>query len=533
MQYTFSVKEVRQADQILLAAGAPLMEQAAYGLANCIIRELREANFRIPGSTVLILAGKGNNGGDALYAGAYLAQRGMHVNAVAVSGAHEAGMRAAKRANVQIIESPSEDQLRELARGCGIWVDGLLGIGARGEIREPFSSWIRVLNAERFCWPPSLKIFAVDIPSGIAADTGKLLGAVLPADVTVTMGCMKTGMLLPPAAKLCGRIEVINLGYERFLLNAAQMPRVCRIGSGDLQDVLFSPLPQDHKYSRGVLSVNTGSAQYPGAGVLSVGAALRTGIGMLRYCGGIKDEILRAYPEVVAHAGNSDAWLIGSGMTDFASAQKSYQQAAEQKAAAVLDAGAINLLAGSAAQTLTVITPHAGELVKLLRTFPDFAQVDVSEINANPAYYAKTTAELTQAAVVLKGSVTLIATPKGDIFTQGPATPWLATAGSGDVLAGIIAALAANWNAAVIRSNPADSQTRQDYFAIAKIAAGGVEIHARAAALAAKAVRQQEIMTFQPRRIMCSGKPIIAGDIIEMIADVLYAVLNPVQDVSE
>lgn len=531
MQETFSVEQVRQADRQLLAAGEPLMERAAYAVATSVLRTLKRARFRRPGSTVLTLVGSGNNGGDALYASAYLARRGLQVNAVIVSGVHQVGLRAAINAGVRVIESPTEEVFRKLARGCRIWIDGMLGIGARGEIRQPFANWIRILSAERDASSATQKIFAVDIPSGIVADSGQLLGDVLPADVTITMGCLKPGLLLPPAAQLCGEIEVADLGYQRVLLPAKptsteksaafQVPKIYRLSQADLTDLIYPPLAQDHKYSRGVLSVNTGSAQYPGAGVLSVGAALRTGLGMLRYMGGAADQVRAADPEVVSLAGKSDAWLIGSGVTDLNSARSSYRMAAAQQALVILDAGAIELLANERVSTPTIITPHAGELAKLMQNWSDFASLDTPTINRNPARYALLAAEKTGAIVVLKGSITLIATPENQLFAQGPATSWLATAGSGDVLGGIIAALAANWKAAVCHDKVSESLTLGNSFQLAKIAAGGVLIHALAGASAA----------FGQEKSCSSGHPITASDTINAIVGVMHQALNMTREV--
>lgn len=552
MQETFAELEVRAADRQLLAAGEPLMERAAFSLAVSVLRNLQRAGFRRSGSTVLALVGKGNNGGDALYASAYLARRGLQVTAVVVPAAHQSGLRAAENAGVRIVASPTEVELRRLARSCGIWIDGMLGIGARGTIRQPFADWIRILSAEREAWPASLQIFAVDLPSGVDVNTGQLFGDVLPADVTVTMGCLKPGLLLPPANRYCGQIEIADLGYGRVLqqeipFSAAQLnpnqsaapekntasvksaaafakiPKVYRLDRTDLVDTIFPPLPQDHKYSRGVLSLNTGSAEYPGAGVLSVGAALRTGLGMLRYLGGAKENVHLAYPEAVALEGNSDAWLIGSGVTNLASARKSYQHAMQQHAIVVLDAGAIELLADGQALTPTIITPHAGELAKLMRHWLEDADLDASEINRHPAYYALAAAQKTGAVTVLKGSVTLIATPENQLFAQGPATAWLATAGSGDVLAGIIAALAASWQAAVIRGTDGSecmqqNHLQQSHFSLAKIAASGVLLHSLAGAAAAfPSGKTGEIGV---------GQPITANDMIDAIADVIRDVLK-------
>lgn len=591
MQYTFYADEIRAIEKKLIMAGEPLMQQASFGLSTAILRSIRAAGERISGTSVLVLAGKGNNGADALYAGANLARRGLNVYVVVSDEVSEVALSQAECANTVILRNPSEKDLQKIARKCEIWVDGIFGIGLKGKMREPFATWLNVLAAQleevleevkgesatrlvgsRNFWSAKLnneakvtkpKIFAVDIPSGIEADSGDLLGTVLPADITVTMGCLKRALLSPSAMPFCGEIVLIDLGFERVLNTSnnvpaisATFPSLCRVNEDDLRDVIFFPQETDHKYSRGVLNVNTGSAEYPGAGVLSVGAALCTGVGMLRYLGEAVEQVRSAYPEVVAQNGSADAWLIGSGVVNLEMMQKSYQNAVAQKAVAILDAGAIQMLAVRRAETPTIITPHTGELAQFFQNFPDTVAVNTAEIIANPTKYAQIAAEKSGAVVVLKGSITVIATPDGDIFTQGPATPWLATAGSGDTLAGIIAALIANCVAVLVRKNGESNEINKvfgDGFALAKISAIGVLIHSLAAQKAANSIfssaqcrilieelgngrngrserggriGRSEEMICVPQSRVSLGHPIKASDIINAISEVIFSILN-------
>jgi hydroxyethylthiazole kinase-like uncharacterized protein yjeF len=220
---------------------------------------------------------------------------------------------------------------------------------------------------------------------------------------------------------------------------------------GDAAHLIARPSAGDDKYSRGVLGVITGSADYPGAAVLGVEAALRTGVGMVRYLGSPRPAqlVLQRRPEAVTVPGRVQAWLLGSGMTD-ADAGASNDAATEplvmpRRALAeglptILDAGCLSLLGDATGPT--VITPHHRELARLL-------EVDLDEIAADPARSADRAATELGVTVLLKGAQTHIADPHGQHFVCGPATPWLATAGTGDALGGVLGALVATHVAAI------------------------------------------------------------------------------------
>ena len=257
----------------------------------------------------------------------------------------------------------------------------------------------------------------------------------------------------------------------------------------DTARLLRVPGPDDDKYSRGVVAVRTGSSAYPGAAVLSVEAAWRAGAGYVRYLGSASDAVLARRPETVAAQDigrlRPDAWVIGSG-TDAA------ERTAEETEAlrtvlrgavpVVVDAGALDLAPGAAAPL--VVTPHAGEFRRLrerLRLTPDGS--------GDRAADAAQTAEALGATVLLKGSRTLVASPDGAVIALPQTTGWLSTAGSGDVLAGVLGALlAANAGA-----SPADA------------AAAGAWLHGHAARLAAGVVNGR------------AGHPIVALDVAEAL----------------
>lgn len=270
----------------------------------------------------------------------------------------------------------------------------------------------------------------------------------------------------------------------------------------DAAQCIITPSDLDHKYSRGVLGLITGSAQYPGAAVLTTSAALATGLGMARFhsSSGLAHLVLHDAPEAVVQPGPVTAWLAGSGIhhkkySDFTTylRHRWFVLLNRQTVPTVLDAGALSL-AGKLQQP-TLITPHAGELARLLSSHE--ITVSAEAIEADPHLWAQKTAQLLNVTVLLKGSHTVVA--HGDRVISLPvATPWLATAGTGDVLAGIIGALVAT-NYIEILNAPSH---------LADVAAAGAYIHNQAALLAS------------------GGAPISASQISEFIPDVIRKILK-------
>ena len=251
--------------------------------------------------------------------------------------------------------------------------------------------------------------------------------------------------------------------------------KVVKWTARDAAKCIITPSDLDHKYSRGVLGVITGSAQYPGAAVLTTAAASATGIGMIRFhsSSGLAHLVLHSTPSVVVQPGKVTAWLIGSGIeakkySDITTwlRHRWFKLATLQSVPTVLDAGALHL-AGSLEQP-TVITPHSGELSKLLTARG--VVVSAEAIEGNPKKWVQEAADTLGVTVVLKGANTYVA--NDSVLIQLPtATPWLATAGTGDVLAGIIGALVATNTVEILN----------DYNHLAAVAATGAFIHARAA----------------------------------------------------
>ncbi|WP_028049948.1 bifunctional ADP-dependent NAD(P)H-hydrate dehydratase/NAD(P)H-hydrate epimerase [Cellulomonas sp. URHD0024] len=426
MLESWTSSQVRAAEEPLLAAGEPLMERAAFALHVRVAGVLRELRGRVGGSRVLVLAGSGNNGGDALYAGALLARRGVDVRAVlAGDRVHEGGLAALTAAGGRVLDQPTDADLV---------LDGLVGIGGDGSgLRGRAAQIVDALVGSPF-------VVAVDVPSGIGVDDGRATGTVLDADVTVTFGGAKSGLLLPPAARRAGRVEVVDIG-----LPLGGNPAVARLEASDVAALWPVPTAEAHKYTRGVVGVVAGSRAYPGAAILATSAALRAGVGMVRYLGDVGDLVVAHNPEVVVGNGRVQAWVFGPGVSaDDASQRRRIAYALEHVVTggepAVIDAGALELLPERVGPH-AVLTPHAGELAALLVGRGE--HVDRAGVEEEPLRWTRRAHELTGATVLLKGPVTLVVGAHGATYAQADAPAWLATAGAGDVLAGLLGALLA------------------------------------------------------------------------------------------
>jgi ADP-dependent NAD(P)H-hydrate dehydratase / NAD(P)H-hydrate epimerase len=407
MRSAHTVEQVRAAEAELMSRlpeGA-LMQRAAAGLAYAVLDLLGTAY----GRRVLLLVGSGDNGGDALYAGALLARRGVQVEAWLLSErAHEGGTRALADAGGRLTTSPRRPDLV---------IDGIVGIGGRPGLREHAQRALQAVEG--------VPVVAVDTPSGVDVDRGELDGPHVVADVTVTFGTHKVAHLVDPAAHACGAVHLVDLGLD--LPDAA----VEALQPEDVARLLPRPAPDAQKYTRGVVGVRAGSAQYPGAALLSVAGANSGLCGMVRYVGEVATRVREVHPEVVG-AGRVQAWVVGSG---------GGERAGDELAAAlgdgvplVIDADALQHVDGPPGHA--VLTPHAGELAAM-------TGADRADIEARPLHHARRAAEVYGCTVLLKGRHTLVASPDGRTRATTTGTAWLATAGAGDVLGGLIGSLLA------------------------------------------------------------------------------------------
>jgi len=460
-----TVEQVREAEAGLIAAlpRDALMQRAAHGLAHAVLDLLGPAY----GRRVLLLVGAGDNGGDALYAGAVLARRGVQVVAWSLSDRlHERAASALRlAAGVVVREAP--------AVAPDLVVDGIVGIGGRPGLQPAAREALAAFS--------TVPVVAVDLPSGVDADTGETTGQ--PGDhvealLTVTFGTHRVAHLVDPAATACGAVHLVDLGLE------PGPPAAEALQTADVAALLPRPGLHAQKYSRGVVGVRAGSETFPGAGLLSVAGAACGLAGMVRYVGdrGVLDLVHADHPEVVG-AGRVQAWVVGSGSGEGAAG--TLAEALDDGVPVVVDADALAHAPRGRADL--VLTPHAGELARML-------DVERDEVEARPLAHARRAAESYGAVVLLKGRRTIVAQPDGPVRVTTTGTPWLATAGAGDVLGGVVGALAA------AGLTPYDA------------ASVGAWLHGAAATRAA------------------AGGPLVAGDVARALPGVVAAVLAPGPD---
>ncbi|GII03176.1 bifunctional NAD(P)H-hydrate repair enzyme [Planobispora takensis] len=477
-----------------------LMERAATGLAVHCAAMLG----RVYGSRVALLIGSGDNGGDALYAGARLAARGARVHAVlAGSRVHRGGLAALRRSGGRVLDlrgaaafgtgpegsrdagGPRDGGGAEAARrvieAADLIVDGLVGIGGTGALREPYATLAAIAGAA------SGAVVAVDVPSGVDAGNGRVDGEAVPADVTVTFGALKTGLLVDPGAGYAGRVEFVDIGLGPYLPD----PDAAGLTDEGVAALLPRPDARSDKYRRGVVGVAAGSHRYTGAAVLAVGGAIRAGAGMVRYAGVAEPvaQVRARWPEAVvtelapaedgghagpeAGTGHADpeagtgradpedtgpdaggvdpgkriedvgrvqAWVLGPGLGTGPEAHAVARAVLASDVPVLVDADGLTLIAHDRSllrrDAPVLITPHAGELSRLL-------QVSRGKIEARRLEYARLAAAELGVTVLLKGSTTVVAREGDPVRVNPTGSPWLATGGTGDVLAGLAGALLA------------------------------------------------------------------------------------------
>ena len=408
MRRAHTVEQVRAAEAALMARlpeGA-LMQRAAAGLAHAVLDLLGSAY----GRRVVLLVGSGDNGGDALHAGAMLARRGCSVEAWLLSEhVHEAGLAALRAAGGRTTRSGATPD---------VVVDGIVGIGGRPGLR---TQAVEALAALR-----GVPVVAVDVPSGVDVDTGELDGPHVTADVTITFGTLKVAHLVDPAARAAGVVHLVDLGLD--LPEAA----VEALQPTDVARLVPQPSADAHKYTRGVVGVRAGSADYPGAALLCVSGAATGLVGMVRYVGDAADRVREVHPEVVG-AGRVQAWAVGSG--GGSGAGQALQEVLADGVPVVVDADALRSVDGPL-PVPAVLTPHAGELAAM-------TGADRAAIESSPLAHVRAAAERYGCVVLLKGRHTLVADPAGRVRVTTTGVPWLATAGAGDVLSGLVGALLA------------------------------------------------------------------------------------------
>ncbi len=503
MTTLLSREQMRELDRIAIEdVGIPslvLMEVAGRAVADAVHR----LHADDPG-LVLAVAGRGNNGGDAVVAARHLAERGVPVEVVVLGDPdklsddlrYELEIAAALGLDATFLEGDVvESRLRALAEHASIAIDGIFGTGLDRPVEGMYAAAIAALGLD------DLTVVAVDIPSGIDANTGQVLGVAIEADLTVTFQHPKLGHVLYPGRAYAGEVRAVDIGLPSSRL--ADVEPWAEIVEDDEID-LAAPLraPDTHKGTYGHLLVVAGVPDRPGAALLTGRAALRVGTGLvsigsdartIERIAGQLDELMGISLSGVAdlHAAleKRTALVIGPSLPPTEATKKLVRDVVEATRKPVLiDAGALVAL-GQDVEWLsnregpTVLTPHPGEMGTLLG-------LDTPAIQSDRVLAATTLARKTAAHVVLKGASSLVASPDGQVGVIVAGNAGMATGGTGDVLSGIIGGLLAQG---------VDPQVA---------ARGGAQLHARAGDAAAKAV----------------GEPaLLASDLIRAVGEVLAA----------
>ena len=464
-----------------------LMARAARGLARVILDVPQPA--RIAGARVVLLIGSGNNGGDALFAGAALARRGARVDAITLGAEfHERGGRALRAAGGHIRDHTSP-AAPDLVSAADIVVDGIVGIGAQGALRADAAQLVAAI-------PTTAWVVAVDIPSGVDPNTGVVADpdAVVTADITVTFGALKAGQLLPPGRERCGILELVDIGLTPYA--AAQEPLFTVLSLADAAPYFAPPGESDYKYSHGVPGVWAGSRLYPGAAHMVVGAARHGAVGMVRLwqdpAPEVAAQVVTRYPDIVLARGpvgddsKATAWIAGPGIGTGSEEVEGLAAVLATDLPAVIDADALTLVSQEPSlrqaivdrDAATVITPHVAEFTRLGFSLDD-----------DRVRSARAAAEQLRAIVLLKGAGTVIAAPGGETYVDvmGPAA--LATAGTGDALSGLIGA--------ALSRHPEDT---------ARAVAAAVVVHGVAA-----------------RKASAGGRPMTAWDLVQYVPEAVAA----------
>jgi ADP-dependent NAD(P)H-hydrate dehydratase / NAD(P)H-hydrate epimerase len=426
----YRVEAIRRIEERAIAVEGvdALMQRAAAAVAASASSLLLSSSGGRYGRHVMIMVGAGNNGGDALFAGVRLARLGVRVTAVRCLGIpHSAGLAAFLTAGGRLIDL--DDLHLTTPMAYDLVIDGILGIGGRPGLPDAVTRFVQAVEAQ------GIPTIAVDLPSGVAADTGAVGGAAVRATRTVTFGELKPCHLLQPALSRCGAITVVDIGLGTDHDETADL---VGLDEDDVARAWPYPTERSDKYARGAVGVDTGSDQYPGAAVMSVYGAVYGGAGYVRYLGAERPAatISAQLPNVVFSPGRVQAHLFGSGWGDRPDGAQVLARAAEDGAPAVVDADGLGYLPKPAPASW-LLTPHAGELARLLEQERGWVEED-------PVRAVTAGAEQTGATVLLKGATQLVAAPNGGpVLVAVPGPAWTAQAGSGDVLGGVCAALLA------------------------------------------------------------------------------------------
>lgn len=467
MQTVVSAEEMRWCDASAIKSygipGLLLMENAGSSVASFV----DDMFGPVEGKEVLIFCGKGNNGGDGFVVARHLVNQGALVQVVVMASARE--LKGDAKTNFQILSriqksDPShltilhfQQRLPKSLRSPHFIVDALLGTGFSGAVRDPMATVIRWINEQ------SVPVVAVDIPSGVNASTGVVENAAIEASATVTFGLLKAGLLCSQGQDCAGDVFVADIGIPRAVLSSSKL-KTFLVESEDIDARLPRRPSTSHKYNVGKVFVLAGSRGFTGAAALTTMAALRSGAGAVML--GTPDVVYpilakkvteaivvpfpsteagtlssQALPEIREKIQWADVVVVGPGLSQHQETQAVIQHLIlDNSGKMLIDADGLNALALMGVTKMkrasgnVILTPHAGEFARLMKTTS--REVELDRVHA-----ARQAATSVESTIVLKGGPTVTATPAGDAFINSTGNPGMATVGSGDVLSGIIGGL--------------------------------------------------------------------------------------------
>lgn len=508
VDYLVTSEEMRAFDTAAIndygIPGIVLMENAGRSTFEILSSALSQPCVKLK---AVVVAGPGNNGGDGYVVARYLLNHGADVRTYLLAPREK--IRGDALTNVSILEVMTDQiytaqdvgALKEAAaewRRSDVIVDAILGTGLTLEVRTPYREAIELINEA-----PAFKV-SIDIPSGLDSNTGRVLGAAVKADLTVSYGFQKVGMVLYPGVSYCGRVHVVDISIPRCCIEK-RLPRAVLYGSADIQAYLKARSdPLSHKGSYGHLLVVGGSPGKTGAPAMAARAGSAIGAGLVTVAVAaslnpiletkLTEEMTEPLPEtaMAGYLGEGSAQrvlelsqgkrcvVLGPGLSNRKDVLKLLECVLEEYLGwIVIDADGLNAIAanlGAIKQSpaSVVLTPHPGEMARL-------TGLSVREIQENRITVARDTSRRLGAWVILKGARTVTASPEGNIFVNTTGSPWMASGGQGDVLSGILGGL-------LVQNIPADTALPL-----------GVYIHGLAA--------DNAIRRLGPR-------PVLAGDII-------------------
>jgi ADP-dependent NAD(P)H-hydrate dehydratase / NAD(P)H-hydrate epimerase len=439
--------------------GRVLMENAGRGATRCFLDRI----YTSGAGRVGVIAGRGNNGGDGFVMARYLAQRRIDVEvflmaaAKQVKGDAAANLDLLTALNVPVFEIPDNESFtaqRHRMRHMHYWIDAIFGTGLNADVRGYYKEMIEFINLS------GRPVFSVDVPSGLHADTGQPCGACIRASATATFGFAKIGHLIQPGAEWCGPVDVIDIGIPDLPGRTEQALQF--LVTGRMVQGMLPRRPADsHKGHTGHVLVVAGSTGKTGAAAMAALAALRVGAGLVTLGiprslnpvlesqaieamtlplpdGGLGTLTADAYDAISQAMSDKRCAAVGPGIgTDPGTRELMHRIVKESRLPLVIDADGLNNLIGhvellAQRESPTVLTPHPGEMARLLET-------SAAEVQKDRPAAVRRLAQQSRSCVVLKGARTLISDPQGRIWINSTGNPGMAGGGMGDVLTGAVA----------------------------------------------------------------------------------------------